>query len=372
MFKLFIILSLLKIRYSIICSYRNNIMSINYEILSKTNRFGAFMSLIDIIVGVKNEEKHIERCINSLRKQTIEDITIIVVDGISDDKTKDIVKKLMENDERIQLLINEKEIISSGRNIGLKASNADFVAYIDGHTYVKENWLEILYNTFLNYENECKLGGIGSTYAIPEDERILGKVIDFCFKTLFGGFGTSYTKEDHIRKVDTVAFALYKRSILDKMSIIYDEKMTHCEDTDFNYKLLKEGYILLKHPEAFVYQYKRQNLKDFFKQMFNYGAGRAKFIKKYPESMKIFILIPSILVIYFLFLIIILILHLINVISSEFVFLALIPAILYIIINILYTFISIKKFKNIKAALSFLLFPIEHIAYGIGFLRNYL
>ena len=330
------------------------------------------MSLIDIIVGVKNEEMHIERCVNSLKRQTIKDIKIIVVDGLSEDKTRDIVKKIMKTDERIRLLSNEKEIISSGRNIGLKASDADFIAYIDGHTYVKENWLETLYNTYLNYENKCNLGCVGSTYAIPEDERILGKVIDFCFKTLFGGFGTSYTKENHIRKVDTVAFALYKRSILDNMDIKYDEKMTHCEDTDFNYKLLKKGFILLKHPKAFVFQYKRHNLKDFFKQMFNYGAGRAKFIKKYPESRRVFILIPSILVIYFLFFILSLILHLIGIINDKFLLLIFIPAFLYLIVNVIYTFSSILKFRNIKSAIAFLVFPVEHIAYGIGFLRNYL
>lgn len=330
------------------------------------------MSLIDIIVGVKNEEKHIEKCINSLKKQTMDDIKIIVVDGLSDDKTRDIVEKLMKNDNRIQLLSNEKEIISSGRNIGLKASNADFIAYIDGHTYVREDWLEILYNTYLENEKKCKLGCVGSTYAIPEDERIFGKVIDFSFKTLFGGFGTSYTKDNEIRKVDTVAFALYKRSILDSAGVSYDEEMTHCEDTDFNYKLLKKGYILLKHPKALVYQYKRRNLRDFFRQMFNYGAGRAKFIKKYPESMKMFILVPSILVVYFLFLIIGIILYLIKIISSELMFLIFIPGILYLMVNVFYTLMSIIKFNDMKAAATFLVFPVEHIAYGTGFLRNYI
>ena len=52
------------------------------------------MSLIDIIVGVKNEEKHIKRCINSLQNQSIFDINIIVVDGGSDDRTPGIVRKI--------------------------------------------------------------------------------------------------------------------------------------------------------------------------------------------------------------------------------------------------------------------------------------
>jgi glycosyltransferase involved in cell wall biosynthesis len=99
------------------------------------------MAIIDIIVGVKNEEEHIERCIKSLQKQTIQDINIVVVDGLSDDKTPEIVRELMTLDPRIVLLSNDKEKISSGRNIGLDFSKSEYVAYLDGHTYVQEDWL---------------------------------------------------------------------------------------------------------------------------------------------------------------------------------------------------------------------------------------
>ncbi|WP_414468852.1 glycosyltransferase [Methanobacterium sp. ACI-7] len=328
------------------------------------------MTLIDIIVGVKNEEKYIKKCITSLQGQSISDIGIIVIDGLSSDRTREIVKDLMKKDKRIKLLTNENEIISSARNIGLKASNADFIAYIDGHTYVGHDWLKILYNAFLKYEYSCKLGCVGSTYAVPEDESNFGKVIDFCFKTLFGGFGTSVTEDKDIKIVDTVAFGIYRRSVLNEFGITYDEQMTHCEDTDFNYKLLKKEHILLKHPNALVYQYKRSNLKDFSKQMYNYGMGRARLFKKYHLSIKVFVLIPAFFVLYLILLIIFSLFYLLKIISGQILLITFIPAIIYLVVNTLYTLICIEKIKNIKAIIAFLIFPVEHIAYGMGFIKN--
>lgn len=328
------------------------------------------MAIIDIIVGVKNEEEHIERCIKSLQKQTIQDINIVVVDGLSDDKTPEIVRELMTLDPRIVLLSNDKEKISSGRNIGLDFSKSEYVAYLDGHTYVQEDWLEILYNSFIELKGKCHLAGIGSTYASPSDDTGFGKTVAYCVQTTFGGLGTSFTQEKKVHKVDTVAFALYKRSVLDDDGIHYDEKMTHCEDTDFNYQLIKKGYILLKHPEALVYQYRRRNLTLFFMQMFKYGEGRYKLVKKYHETLAYYHLIPVFTVIYLLFVLICLILFLINQINSYTVILIFSPVILYLIIDISYTVLIMLKQRSLKHIFALLIFPAIHMGYGMGLIKG--
>lgn len=329
-----------------------------------------FMAIIDIIVGVKNEEEHIERCVRSLMEQTIKDIKILVVDGLSEDNTREIVRVLMEEDPRIKLLTNPLEKISSGRNTGLKASEADYVAYLDGHAFVGENWLLTLISSFKDCKKKYNLAGIGSTYASPEDDSMFGKTVAYCVQTGFGGLGTSFTEEKEIHPVETVAFALYKRSILVSEGIIYDEKMTHCEDTDFNHQLIKKGYILLKHPKALVYQYRRETLGKFFKQMINYGEGRSKLIKKYKEKLKIEHLISVFTVFYLLFLILSVILFLFNLINFFTLSLILQPTFIYIIIDLFYTFFIIVKYRDLKHIYAFLIFPAVHFGYGIGFIKG--
>lgn len=328
------------------------------------------MAIIDIIVGVKNEEKYIDRCIKSLMKQTMQDINIIAVDGLSDDKTPEIVRKLMYKDPRIKLLINEKEKISSSRNIGLNFSKSQYVAYLDGHTFVDEDWLEKLYSSFIEFEGKCHLAGIGSTYASPSDDTYFGKTVAYCVQTIFGGLGTSFTQEKNVHKVDTVAFALYKRSVLEDEEIHYDEKMTHCEDTDFNHQITKKGYILLKHPGALVYQYRRKNIAQFFMQMFKYGEGRYKLVKKYHETLAYYHLIPVFAIIYLFFAIISLMLFLINQINIYTFIIILLPIIIYLIIDISYTMLIMLKHRSFNHIHALIIFPAIHIGYGVGFLKG--
>lgn len=328
------------------------------------------MSLIDVIVGVKNEEKYIKRCINSLQNQTISDINIIVVDGLSVDRTSEIVREITENDPRVRLLKNPHEVISSARNIGLKSSEAEYVAYLDGHCYVNDDWLETLYTAFLTYQTNYKLAGIGSTYSSPPDDSFFGKTIAYSLQTFFGGFGTAYTTDVEVVKVETVAFALYKRSILESERIDYDEDMTQCEDTDFNHQIIKKGYVLLKHPKALIYQYRRENLGQFARQMIDYGEGRSKLAIKYKETLSSHHLIPVLFVIYLLFPISYLIMFLINLINIYTLILIFLPLIIYFIIDVIFTVILIVKHRSLKNIYAVLIFPAVHGGYGIGFLKG--
>ena len=330
------------------------------------------MAKIDIIVGVKNEAKYIERCIRSLMNQTIKDIAILVVDGLSEDNTTEIVQNLISEDSRVKLLKNPQENISSARNIGLLASKAEYVAYLDGHTYVEPDWLDKLLFSFKDLREKYKLAGIGSTYASPEDDSSFGKTVAYCVQTVFGGLGTSFTEEEEIHPVDTVAFALYKRSILVKEGIIYDEKMSQCEDTDFNHQLVLKGYTLLKHPKALVYQYRRKNIFEFSRQMVKYGEGRYKLVHKYVDTLKYYHLLPVIAIFYILLELISLILLLFSLISFNDFIIITTPLILYLLLDVSYAILIIIRLRSLKSIYALLIFPAVHIGYGIGFLKGFI
>ncbi len=330
------------------------------------------MSMIDIIIGVRNEEKHLERCLNSLQNQTITDIQILVIDGRSSDRTRDIVQEKMKEDPRIKLFDNPQIIISSARNIGIKASKAEYIAYLDGHCYVNNDWLEKLLETYQTYEKKCKVGGVGSTYASPDDDTSYGKVVASVLRTPLGGMGTAYSSDKKIEIVESVAFAIYKRSMLEKDEILYDESMTQCEDADFNYKLVKNGYVLLKDPNALVYQYRRPNTSQFFRQMLKYGEGRCNFAFKYRETLNLFHLIPPIFVIYLLITILSFLIFLIYPGNFVLFIITLIPLLIYVLTDIIYTLSIIIQHNSLKGAYATIIFPAIHIGYGIGFLKRLL
>lgn len=330
------------------------------------------MSLVDVIIGVRNEEKHLERCLNSLQNQTITDISILVVDGQSTDRTRDIVLEKSKKDTRIKLLENPNQIISSARNIGISVSKAEYVAYLDGHCYVNSDWLELLLASYQEYGKKCKLGAVGSTYASPDDDTFFGRVVASVLRTPFGGFGTAYSKDEKFELVDTVAFAIYKRSILDKEEVIYDEKMTQCEDTDFNYQLVKKGYTLLKHPHAYVYQYRRPTSHQFFLQMVKYGEGRILFIKKHPETFRFYYLLPLMVLIYFFIVLVLFLFSIFGYFPVGVMLAFMVPILCYLILCFYYTLAIYRETREFQSIYALLIFPSVHLGFGWGFLKGML
>nr|WP_054858581.1 glycosyltransferase [Methanobacterium formicicum] len=64
-------------------------------------------------MGLKTKKNTLKKCITSLQNQTITDINILVVDGLSVDKTPHIVREISGKDPRVKLLINPQEVIGS-------------------------------------------------------------------------------------------------------------------------------------------------------------------------------------------------------------------------------------------------------------------
>ena len=123
------------------------------------NNKNCIKDFISIIVAVKNEEKYIEECLQSLIDQDFphEFYQIVVVDGMSDDHTIHIINKLMEKYPKlIKFYSNPKEWQAVGRNIAIKnEKKSNLIAYIDGHCIADRKWLKSLYNCLqsLNHAN---------------------------------------------------------------------------------------------------------------------------------------------------------------------------------------------------------------------------
>jgi glycosyltransferase involved in cell wall biosynthesis len=95
--------------------------------------------LVSVIIPVYNRENTISRAIQSVLNQTYQNFEIIIVDDFSSDETVNTVRKLMENDNRIQLLLNNKNRGANySRNRGIKYSKGKFIALLDSD----DQWLK--------------------------------------------------------------------------------------------------------------------------------------------------------------------------------------------------------------------------------------
>lgn len=109
--------------------------------------------LISIVMPSFFSEAHIAECIESVQKQTYKNFELLIVDGVSKDKTLSIIKKYQENDSRIQLINNHNDNgPAQARSQGIKASRGKFIAFIDSDDLWMNNKLEMQLN-FMDKNN---------------------------------------------------------------------------------------------------------------------------------------------------------------------------------------------------------------------------
>lgn len=104
-------------------------------------------NLVSILVPFYNVEQYIDRCIQSLIKQTYENIEILLIDDCSPDNTLEIAQKYTESDSRIKILRYEKNRgLGGARNYGIEKAKGEYILFVDSDDYIKSNTIEVLFD----------------------------------------------------------------------------------------------------------------------------------------------------------------------------------------------------------------------------------
>lgn len=102
------------------------------------------MYKVAIVIPTLNEEKFIARCLESIIQQTypFDKMDVMVVDGGSKDRTREIVQRISHDYPNIRLVDNPGRIQSIAFNIGVKASSAPYVVRLDAHATYNKVYIE--------------------------------------------------------------------------------------------------------------------------------------------------------------------------------------------------------------------------------------
>ena len=102
------------------------------------------LPLISVVLPVYNVENYLEKCLNSVVKQTYKNIEIIIVNDGSLDSSIDICNKYANKDSRIKVFTKPNGGLSDARNFGIKKSMGEFITFIDSDDYVTDDYVEYL------------------------------------------------------------------------------------------------------------------------------------------------------------------------------------------------------------------------------------
>ena len=181
---------------------------------------------VSVIIPVRNQARHLPDCLNSVIRQTLPEIEIIVIDGGSTDTTVDIVCNYMDRDPRIHLLNKAGDGLSLARQAGLKKAKGEYILYLDGDDTLTENALELLYNrgeetdadmVVLNFWIENKYNQTKKESSSMRFVRLSG--IDF--------IRTLYQRQNYWM----VWSVLHKRSLYSRFNIHFEAELFLGEDT---------------------------------------------------------------------------------------------------------------------------------------------
>lgn len=317
------------------------------------------LSTVSVVIPCRNEEKFISQCIEGFMEQSYpkELFEVLICDGLSEDKTREIVKECERKYENVRLLDNPGKTAPKAMNIGIKYSTKDVIIIFGAHSipdvdFVRNN-IEAL--------NRTPAGCVGGTMKTINDS-LKGEAIAKAMSSPFGVGNALFryaTKETY---VDTVAFGGYRREVLDKIGY-FDEELVRNQDDEINFRVTKSGYKILLSPEIKSTYYSRGSFSKLWKQYYQYGFWKVRVMQKHGKPAALRHLVPMIFVLTN-------ILGALGSIFSKYILM------LWLLELITYTTcaigMSIKLSKGSRKMLKYLpfTFPILHGSYGLGFLEG--
>lgn len=225
----------------------------NYSINNKhvlENEFNFRNPSVSIVVCTYNRAQYLDRCIESLINQSYPKIEIIVVNGPSTDETETILNKYPEIN-----VISQKKLngLSAARNLGIKGSRGEIIAFIDDDAVADNDWVKCLVD---GYEND-RIGGVGGpVFDITGDwyQFKNGYISKSGIPSFINDVDLDYNDPDG----DFFNYVMgtnssFRRAYLFRIKL-FDEKIRYyLDETDVCVRLIKNGYKIRHYDTPIVF-----------------------------------------------------------------------------------------------------------------------
>jgi succinoglycan biosynthesis protein ExoA len=247
---------------------------------------------VSVIIPCYNEERFIGKALVNLAGQyAAEDYEIIVVDGRSDDHTREVVEKFQQSHPElsIQLLDNPERNIPHALNLGIAAARGEIIARIDAHAAPSSGYIRRCVEVL----SEGQAAVVGMPCRVqPSADTPVARAIALAVSHPFGigdakyRLGTSGAGLETQEDVDTVAFACFRKSLWSRLGG-FDERLLTNEDYDFNYRVRAQGERVILDRRAHCDYFARPTLAKLASQYVRYGTWKARMIRTRPRSLKL-------------------------------------------------------------------------------------
>ncbi|MBF0137518.1 MAG: glycosyltransferase [Magnetococcales bacterium] len=253
---------------------------------------------ISIVVICFNEVNNIRRCLESLLAQNypVACCEIVVVDGGSRDGTPEVVAELAQRHDHVRLVTELRKGAAVARNTGMETARFPCVAFIDADCEAVPDWLLRLATYFQQYRaRDAAVVAVGGGNIPPPDAADFVQAISIAMDTFVGSFNSAQGRLfQEPRDVPSLATlnVLYDKRALVAIGGFDVTLGSDAEDADINHRLGRAGHRMIYVPNLSVYHKLRATPLRWSRNMFRYGRGRARLLKRHPEMWRVAYLLP--------------------------------------------------------------------------------
>lgn len=309
---------------------------------------------LSIIIPLYNEEKYVGPLLDSLLLDDGVEKEIFLTDGGSTDGTISVVQRYQAQYPNIHLVNNEKKYVSFGFNKAFPDVKGKYVTLMGAHALYPPGF----FVNGLKYLDAGECDVVGGPL-LQEGKTDTGKAIAYAMSSKFGVGGTEFRTMKKKMYVDSVAFAIYKKEIFDKIGLL-DEELVRNQDDELHYRMNAAGYRILMVPEMQCVYYVRNSLSSLYSQYYQYGLYKPLVLKKVKQGTRFRHLVPALFCLYIC-----------SLPLAFFTCLWLLPLVLYMLLIVFITMCA-SHLSFRQKCLAMAAFPTLHFSYGFGFLRGLL
>ena len=319
---------------------------------------------VTVLIPTLNEGRYIRSLLENIIAQDYpaNRLEVFIIDGLSNDRTGKVVEEYHQNHPNIQLLLNERKFVPFALNAGIKSSRGEVIIRMDAHSRYPENYISRLVKYLFELSAD-NVGGIWVTKPANDSRKAIS--IAVALSSVFGVGDAHYrlgTRE--IRKVDTVPFGCFRKSLFCRIGL-FDEELLRNQDDEFNARILENGGSIYLIPDLEISYFARPDISSLAKMFYQYGFFKPLVNSKLKKPASIRQFVPPLFVLF---------------LTLGWAGIFILPELLivygvglglYLLSDIFFTFREFLKHRK-RFLLIYLpwIFFVQHISYGFGYLAG--
>jgi len=241
------------------------------------------LPFVSVVVPCRNEERYIRNCLSSIGNNDYpkERLEVMVVDGMSSDRTRQIVKEVAAGSASMRIIDNLKYSIPAAMNLGIRNARGEVILKIDAHSTYPSDYISQCIR-FLHEYDADDVGGV--LRIMPGDEGAVARAIAQTLSHLFGS-GNAPVKvgSKDVGWSDSAAFGCFKKKVFETVGL-WNEDLAGSSDFDFNVRLRKAGGRILLVPSIQIDYFADRNLGSFWSHNFSDGVWATYVLKFRSEG----------------------------------------------------------------------------------------